>query len=140
MMPKLVLDENISPAICLALWEHDIDNYHVRDRDRLRISDPRLFARAQSEGRAIATINTSDFERLARKADTHAGVLSIPSGGTRSMQFDYIMRGLDFLLAENAILPDITDRFVYVSPEGGVTAATIRRPKPPQVRIIPLSS
>lgn len=121
-MLRLVLDENISPSIVPLLWAEGIDSYSIRDRDKLRISDHRLFALANEEGRAIATINRADFERLARRAGHHAGIIVIPSGGTRSIHFEHILRAVRVALANEPAT--MNDQVFYVSEEGDVRVET----------------
>ena len=126
-MLKLVLDEMISPSLVPLLWEQNVDNYSIRDRSKLRISDHRLFALANEEGRVVATINRADFERLARQAETHCGLLVIPSGGTREMQYDYLMRAVDIAKAENVVLPNMKDRVFYVPEDGDVRIEIVKK-------------
>jgi predicted nuclease of predicted toxin-antitoxin system len=123
---RLVLDENISPSIVPLLWEAGVDCYSIRDRDKLRISDHRLFANAIEEGRAVATINRADFERLARRSETHPGIIVIPSGGTRSMQYDYVMRAVSLTPSDN-----MTDRIFYVLEVGDVRVEIVKKSKAP---------
>jgi hypothetical protein len=70
----------------------------------LRASDQRVLQLAQKEGRAVATINEWDFERLVMKMASHCGVAVIPSGGSRDEQFEYILVIAKFwLTSQNAM-------------------------------------
>jgi len=88
---RLLLDENISPNLSPRLWDAGIDALPLRDRAMLRISDYKVLAFADKDGRVIATIDEFDFEKLLVKRKTHNGVVAIPGGGTRDEQFNFIM-------------------------------------------------
>jgi predicted nuclease of predicted toxin-antitoxin system len=101
---RLLLDANISPNIVPQFWKNGVDAVALRDRAKLRIGDHEVLAFAQTENRAVATINECDFEKLIAGMDTHAGVISIPSGGSRQEQFEYIMAAVKQLrLTGNAM-------------------------------------
>ena len=48
-LPKLLLDENLSPAIALTLAQEEVDVVHVRDRGLLQATDAVVFGRALAE-------------------------------------------------------------------------------------------
>ena len=79
---RFLLDENISPNIPSRLWEEGIDAVPIRDRSMLRATDIKVLNFAQKEGRAVATINEADFEKLVSKMADHHGVAVIPSGAS----------------------------------------------------------
>lgn len=113
-MVALVLDECISPSLCPRLWAEGIDNFHVRDRGLLGVSDAKLWMIAQAQERAIVTINADDFWRLSSNCHPHYGVVVIPSGGTRNTQFDYVMSGVRWAANGHAILPPLKGQFIEV--------------------------
>jgi len=57
LLAVLLLDENTSPRIIPALWKHEVDAVHVRDRNLLRAADHELWKFAMDEARTIVTIN-----------------------------------------------------------------------------------
>lgn len=67
MFVKLLLDENISPAVALALAADGVDAWHVRDRGLEGATDHELLDRAYAEDRILVTLNVGDFETLVRK-------------------------------------------------------------------------
>jgi predicted nuclease of predicted toxin-antitoxin system len=79
--PKLLLDENLSPAIALTLAREGFDVVHVRDRGLLRATDVDVFARALQEDRILVTSDVDDFTKLARAATLHAGLVFFEDGG-----------------------------------------------------------
>ena len=130
---RLLLDENISPAISPELRKNGIDAIPVRDRSMLRASDYKVLQFAQKEGRAVATINECDFERLVMKMVSHCGIAVIPSGGSRDEQFEYVLAIAKFWLtstsamiaAQNSITTvdeqfRVTSRFVHVAQPSSV--------------------
>jgi predicted nuclease of predicted toxin-antitoxin system len=115
MLPKLMLDENISPSLVAPLWEQEVDAIHVRDRDLLQAEDHVLWRYAGAEARAIVTINKSHFIRLAKNSIVHPGVVAIPSGGNRDEQFNYIMTAAMWAQSANYPGSAFANRFVEVS-------------------------
>jgi predicted nuclease of predicted toxin-antitoxin system len=77
---KLLIDEDLSPAIAQALCADGIDACHVRDRDMLGAKDHGVLDKAFEEDRILVTANVDDFVRLARKRDLHAGIVLIENG------------------------------------------------------------
>lgn len=125
MWPSLLLDECVSPNMSDPLWAEGIDNYSARDRGLCRSGDHSIFARAIEEDRAVVTINDAHFRKLAARAEKHPGVIVIPSGGNRDEQFDWVMKAIEWAVAENAVLPHFKNRIVYVAEDGTVTAETV---------------
>jgi predicted nuclease of predicted toxin-antitoxin system len=77
---KLLLDENLSPRVAVALRALGIDAVHVRDRSMFGATDPEVLRRALAEDRIVVTSNVSDFVRLAHSIELHAGVVLIEDG------------------------------------------------------------
>ena len=82
-MDLLLLDECMSPRIVVPLWERGLNVVHVRDRALLGEPDHVIWQFAQSEQRAVVTINAGDFKKLAAKTAAHAGVIITQAAGLR---------------------------------------------------------
>lgn len=77
---KLLLDEMWPPTLAVQLRSRGHDVAAVGERPDLRGQpDVRVFAAAQTEGRALVTENVIDFRPLAAEAlsrgDPHAGLI-----------------------------------------------------------------
>jgi hypothetical protein len=119
-MLKMMLDENISPALSGRLWEAGIDTATVRDRGLLEAGDHTIWKLGQDEDRSVVTINAGDFRRLARQTPGHAGLVLIPSGRGRDGQFELIKSVIDSARRENAILPSLRGRIFDVGEDGEI--------------------
>lgn len=115
LLPRLMLDENISPKLVNPLWDQGIDAIHVRNRGMLGFADHTLWEYANTEGRIIVTINKGHFMRLAKLSILHPGILVIPSGGTRDEQFDYVMTAVTWAADRNYPGSAFANRYVEVS-------------------------
>ena len=93
-MHRLMLDECISPNISARLWGANIDNYPVRDRGLLEVSDHVIWSLAAQDNRTLVTHNARHFRALALRETGHPGLLTIPSGGNRDKQFENIMKAV----------------------------------------------
>ncbi len=73
MPVKLLLDENVSPHVALALRAAGIDAVHVRDRSMFGAADREVLRRALAEDRVLVTANVADFMKLvvSRNPPTH---------------------------------------------------------------------
>ena len=67
--PKLLIDENLSPTIAVALQRDGADVVQLRDRNMNGATDSEVFARAYDEDRIVVTFNVEDFEELARQCN-----------------------------------------------------------------------
>ena len=79
-MLKLLLDENLSPALVSHLGSDDLDVVHVRDRGRQGTPDHLIAEWAYIEDRVLVTANVHDFEKLARVRGLHPGLVLIEDG------------------------------------------------------------
>lgn len=120
-MLKLMLDENISPALCGPFWEMNVDTTCTRDRALLEAGDHIVWDYAQREDRSVVTINYGDFERLARQTPGHAGLVIIPSGRGRDGQLKLISSVIESARAENAILPSLRGRVFRIAEDGQIS-------------------
>lgn len=117
-MLKLMLDENISPALSKPLWEAGVDTITVRDRGLLSAPDHIIWRRAQDEGRSVVTINAGHFEAFARKEPGHGGLVIIPSGHGRLEQMRLIMSVIDSLRVENGLFVELRGRVFRIEADG----------------------
>jgi predicted nuclease of predicted toxin-antitoxin system len=113
--PKLLLDENLSPAIALALTREGLDVTHVRDRGLLQATDVDVFARALQEDRILVTSDVDDFAKLARAATVHAGLVFFEDGGLlRAEQLRLAREALALIAAELAADRDMVNRVLRI--------------------------
>ncbi len=88
---KLLVDENVNPAVAVQLRDggHDVvavtEHTHLRSR-----SDEALFEWCQEEGRTIVTHDRDDFLALDRECKSdgkdHAGIIVLNVGAFRSVR------------------------------------------------------
>jgi predicted nuclease of predicted toxin-antitoxin system len=84
---KLLFDENVSPKVAERIVKEDgIDACHVRDRGMLAATDREVLDRAFDEDRIVVTSNITDFLKLARARDIHAGIIMLPGSLPREEQ------------------------------------------------------
>ena len=113
--PKLFLDENLSPFICVVLREDGVDASHVRDRGMFGATDAEVLERAYAEDRLLVTLNVDDFVRLVRARDLHAGIVLIEQSGlTREEQLDVVRRALALIVAELEAGRDMVNRVLWI--------------------------
>jgi predicted nuclease of predicted toxin-antitoxin system len=113
---KLLLDENLSPAVVLVAA--GIDAYHVRDRGILGATDAELLERAYQEDRVLVTSNVSDFEKLATAREIHAGIVLIERAGLlRDEQIELVKEIAAALVKHGALLSEV----LRVTRDGAMT-------------------
>lgn len=127
-MLKLMLDENISPALSVPLWGSGVDTATVRDRGLLKAGDHTIWRVAQEEERSVVTINAGDFENLAKRTPRHGGLVIIPSGRGRNGQLKMITSVVETVRAENAILPSMKGRVFRIDEDGGISVQEPNEP------------
>ena len=117
---KLLLDENLSPAVAVTLARDDgIDACHVRDRAMLGWEDTEVFERAFKEDRIVATCNVDDFAQLAHSAELHAGLVLIEqSVGLKRPQLLAVIRAAVALIESGG--HDMANRVLWVNVDGGM--------------------
>jgi hypothetical protein len=74
---KLLLDENLSLSVAVALCAEGIDVVHLRDRGPTSATDAEVLDRAYAEDRILVTANVDDFEKLAGARELHAGIVLV---------------------------------------------------------------
>jgi predicted nuclease of predicted toxin-antitoxin system len=115
---KLLLDENISPAVAVALAADGVDAWHVRDRGLEGTTDHELLARAYQEDRVLVTLNVGDFEKLVRERELHAGVVLIERAGLLRDEQIELMKSVAAALAEHG---DLINQVLRVAEDGAMT-------------------
>ncbi|HVJ91122.1 MAG TPA: DUF5615 family PIN-like protein [Labilithrix sp.] len=118
MVVKLLLDENISPAVAVALAADGVDAWHVRDRGLEGTTDHELLARAYQEDRVLVTLNVGDFEKLVRERELHAGVVLIERAGLLRDEQIELMKSVAAALAEHG---DLINQVLRVAEDGAMT-------------------
>lgn len=112
---KLLLDENLSPAVAVALRRDGVDAVQVRDRGLTGATDPEVLARAYDEDRILVTANVVDFHALARAADLHAGIVFVEDGDLmRDEQGEVPRRVVAIIEAEQAEGRDMVNRVMRI--------------------------
>lgn len=136
---RLLLDENISPALPAEFLRVGVDALPIRNRGMLQATDPQVWRLAQLEERAVVTINRRDFLKLAAQSERHHGLVVIPSGGTRGEQFAYISGAIDWASAANSIGPNFVNLFVEVDESGNALGQFLHAaPIGAQATVVPL--
>jgi predicted nuclease of predicted toxin-antitoxin system len=117
--PKLLLDENLSPAIALTLAQEGVDVVHVRDRGLLQARDVVVFGRALAEDRILVTSDVDDFAKLARGSTVHTGpILFEDSGLLRAEQLQLVRQALTMIAAELTAGRDMVNRVLRIWSDG----------------------
>ena len=112
---KLLLDENLSPAVAVTLCGDGVDAAHIRDRGLTGATDPEVLARAYDEDRILVTANVADFHALAKAADLHAGIVYVEDGDLmRDEQADLMRRVVAALQVEFESGRDMVNRVMRI--------------------------
>ena len=123
--PKLLLDENLSPSIAVALQKDGVDAIHVRDRGMNAASDAAVLEKAFEEDRIVVTVNVDDFARLARAREIHAGIVLVEEGGLlRDEQAVVIRRAIELISVEATAGRDMVNRVLRIRKGGPHSFAT----------------
>jgi predicted nuclease of predicted toxin-antitoxin system len=97
--PKLLIDENLSPNVAVALRAEGVDAVHVRDRGLNGASDAQVLDLAFREDRILVTSNVDDFVKLVRAREIHAGLVLLEEGGlTRLEQLQRVRRAVELVM------------------------------------------
>ena len=75
-MARFYADENFDYGVVERLSQLGHNVLTVQEAGERGGDDPRVLARAISEGRAVLTFDRGDFDRLHRRNSTHAGIVS----------------------------------------------------------------
>ena len=123
---KLLLDENLSPMVAVALAKEDgVDACHVRDRALLGYGDPEVFQRAFEEDRIVVTSNVNDFVTLARQCELHAGLILIEqSVGLKRPQLLVVVRAAVSFIGDQ----DMANRVLWLNLDGSMEFEEIPPP------------
>ena len=105
---KLLLDENLSPAIVGALSKSGVDVVHLRDRGLLGATDAHVLECAYVEDRVLVTLNVGDFEKLARSREIHAGIALIERAGLlRDEQIEIVRKIVTAIAAHGSMVNEL---------------------------------
>ena len=87
-VPRLFLDENVTPDLARALRQRGFDAVHAEDRGLKETDDAVVFAAAVQEGRAVLTQNVRDFMPIVReyaeRGEHHFGLIVSPQRSLRA--------------------------------------------------------
>ncbi len=112
---KLLLDENLSSAVAVALCREGVDAAHLRDRGLTGATDPEVLARAYDEDRILVTANVADFHALAKAADLHAGIVFVEDGDLmRDEQIELMRQVVAAIDAQHEAGRDMINRVMRV--------------------------
>jgi predicted nuclease of predicted toxin-antitoxin system len=79
---KFYLDEDLTPAIAVALRKRAVDAVSAHEVGRMGLGDAEQLAFAAGQGRCLVSANARDFRRLGRDAieqgRPHAGIVLCP--------------------------------------------------------------
>ncbi len=124
---KLLLDENLSPAVAVALRRDGIDAAHVRDRGLNGATDAVVMDRAFTEDRVLVTKNVGDFDKLARARTLHAGIVLIEDGVlVRSEQEEVTRQAVAAIELELKAGRDMVNRVLRIATSGARLFETLQ--------------
>lgn len=117
MLPALLLDADVPPALADALQKLDYDVLAASGDPALgSLSNSDLLAEATRQNRVVVTFNVVDFvaltRELARSDRAHAGVILIHSRSFKRSHVGAIAKRLDALLRSRR---DLRNAVVYLS-------------------------
>jgi predicted nuclease of predicted toxin-antitoxin system len=115
-VPKLLLDENLSPRVAIELRTDGHDAVHIRERGRLGTSDAAVLELAFVEDRILVTANVADFRKLAAAREVHAGIILLLDGGLRRDEQLEVLRRVIVALETAG---DLVNRALTVAVDGG---------------------
>lgn len=109
---RLLLDEQINPAVAVQLREKGFDVVAVDELGTRGASDPEQLAAAASQKRALVTYNIVDFYELltqwSQRGVTHWGIIFVSEKTIPQRAVGALVRALESLLqeckAEDALL------------------------------------
>ena len=121
---KLLLDENVSVSVAVALCADGIDACHVRDRGMLGVSDAGVLDRAFADDRNLVTVNVDDFVELAHQREIHAGMVLIEDGSLYRDEQLAVVRGALQIIGDQ----DMANRVLWVNLDGSMVFEEISPP------------
>ena len=96
---RLLIDENLSPALVDHLADKGIFAQHAAHVGFGGLSDPEVWRRAFERDQVVVTTNARDFLQLADGVDLHPGLIVIRrSGLTRDEQWQHLAPVVDRIL------------------------------------------
>jgi predicted nuclease of predicted toxin-antitoxin system len=123
---KLLLDENLSPAVAERLRREDgLDAIHVRDRGLLEAADHVVLERTYADDRIFVTCNVDDFLRLARARELHPGIVLLEEGDLlRDEQLQIVRAAVSVLRGER----DLINRVLRIWLDGTIAIEDVPSP------------
>ena len=113
---KILLDENLSPTLVNKLGAIGVAAEHVVHIGKSGLSDPALWDLALERDAIVATINASDFLRLAGTSALHAGLIILRSRGLdRDAQWAWLEPAVQHLLETTE---DLVNKAIEVTAPG----------------------
>jgi predicted nuclease of predicted toxin-antitoxin system len=113
---KVLLDENLSPALVPLLGALGVAARHVVHLGRAGLSDPDVWRLAFAHDEVVATINAADFLTLARASELHPGLVVLRSQGlSREAQWLWLKPVMDHVLGASI---DLTNQVIEVTGPG----------------------
>jgi predicted nuclease of predicted toxin-antitoxin system len=74
---RFLIDECLTPRLCILAHEYGHEAYHVAHRGWGRLKDPQLLAKMLAESLVLVTNNRDDFVALIGDAELHPGLIVI---------------------------------------------------------------
>jgi predicted nuclease of predicted toxin-antitoxin system len=128
MLVKLLLDENLSPAVSEKLRRDGFDVVHVRDRKLSGKSDHDVLKRAYAEDRVLVTSNVEDFRRLAAARELHPGIVLVLDGDLIRVEQEAVVRKALSLLQQECVAGrDLVNRVLRIGRQVGGTFEELPR-------------
>lgn len=116
---KVLIDENLSPALVPKLAEMGVAAEHVAHIGMSSVTDAQLWLHAFERDQLVLTINASDFLRLAASVELHPGLIVLRSQGlSREEQWEWVEPVIEALLASGS---DLVNQVVEVMGPGKFT-------------------
>jgi predicted nuclease of predicted toxin-antitoxin system len=117
---KFIIDEDVSPRVARYLCqEFCLDAVAVRDRGLLGATDSVVLEYAFQEDRILVTANIRDFEKLAARAEVHAGIVLMLDGDLLATEQVEVMANVVRVLQEEMLAGrDLVNRVLYISISG----------------------
>ncbi len=123
---RLLLDENISPRICILISAQGHDSIHVRDLGLTSAADRDVLARAAADGLILVTADRGDFGReLAATRATEPSVVLL-------RQLPDVVRAAD---VGSLLLANLTTEVTAALEVGAFVVLT---PQAVRVRFLPI--
>ena len=113
---KILIDENLSPALVGRLADKGVAAEHIVHCGKASVSDPEVWQYAYEHDMVVVTLNVSDFILLASGSPLHAGLIVIRKGSlTREESWTLLEPVIDHLVMNKV---DLMNQVVEVYEPG----------------------